>query len=332
MKDSILLSIFVLFALTARAQFAPQVGVIGTTAIHKDSNIFVNWATGCTLSRGWQNIADTSLGIALVGDESYVPGIPANGIVSLGDGGFAIVTFEKPLQNGPGYDFAVFENGFIDQTLKPGTAFLELAFVEVSSDGVHYFRFPSTSNTDTTIQIASFEGIDASKLNNLAGKYINNYGTPFDLNELANIDSLDIQRITHIKIIDVVGSISRIWGSLDSKGNLINDPWPTAFPSSGFDLDAIGVIHQRNEIGLKKANETIAVNIFPKPAKSNQPIYLNFENEIPKEIFILNTLGQIVMNKVSNLAYDSISLPNPGVYIILIQNKLGSHIQKILIH
>ena len=45
--------------------------------------------------------------------------------VSLGDGGYAVVTFDKPITNGPGYDFAVFENGLND-------SFLELAFVVVS--------------------------------------------------------------------------------------------------------------------------------------------------------------------------------------------------------
>ena len=33
----------------------------------------------------------------------------------------------------------------------------------------------------------------------------------------------------------------------DSLGNWINDPWPTNFQTSGFDLDAVGVIHQASD-------------------------------------------------------------------------------------
>jgi hypothetical protein len=55
---------------------------------------------------------------------------------------------------------------------------------------------------------------------------------------------LDVTRITHVRIIDVVGAIDPAFGRLDSSGRIINDPWPTAFSSSGFDLDAVGVLHQ----------------------------------------------------------------------------------------
>ena len=37
-------------------------------------------------------------------------GAPGNGIVSLGDGGEAILSFERFIENGPGWDFAIFEN------------------------------------------------------------------------------------------------------------------------------------------------------------------------------------------------------------------------------
>ena len=31
----------------------------------------------------------------------------------------------------------------------------------------------------------------------------------------------------------------------DSQGHQINDPWPTNFPTGGFDLDAVGVINEK---------------------------------------------------------------------------------------
>ena len=76
-------------------------------------------------------------------------------------------------------------------------------------------------------------------IHNLAGKYQGGYGTPFDLDDLKDQEGLDVNRITHVKIIDIVGNGT----ALDSLGNIIYEPYPTV-QSAGFDLDAIGVIHQ----------------------------------------------------------------------------------------
>jgi hypothetical protein len=35
------------------------------------------------------------------------------------------------------------------------------------------------------------------------------------------------------------------YASYDSQGHQINDPWPTNFPTGGFDLDAVGVINEK---------------------------------------------------------------------------------------
>lgn len=236
--------IFILACLCLNAQFAPAAGQPGSTAIFKDSSVFVNWASSCNLVRGYQDISDPSPGYASVGDSSSATGIAgANGIVSLGDGGAATLQFPFPIKNGVGYDFAVFENSFSDD-------YLELGFVEVSSDGINFFRFPATSNTQDTVQVGPFDLLDATKLNNLAGKYRMNYGTPFDLSDLPLAAGLDPDHITHVRIIDVIGSIDNSYATSDQYGNKINDPWPTPFPSSGFDLDAVGVINQNTEIGI----------------------------------------------------------------------------------
>ncbi|KXK45015.1 MAG: cell surface protein, partial [Bacteroidetes bacterium OLB10] len=109
MKKAILIFAGILFAAVANAQFAPPAGISGTTAIHKDSSVFVSWATGCTVNRGWQDISNTSAGLATIGDSSNALGM-ADGlsVVSLGDGGSATLTFDNPVTNGPGWDFAVF--------------------------------------------------------------------------------------------------------------------------------------------------------------------------------------------------------------------------------
>lgn len=200
--------------------------------MYKDSSAFVAWANKCNVVRGFQDISNQSLGYTNVGDSSLAIG-PAgtNGVVSLGDGGVAILEFSSPIMDGNGPDFAVFRNGF-------DNLFLELAFVEVSSDGIHFFRFPAISNTDTTIQTDGFGLTDASKLHNLAGKYRAEYGTPFDLSDLTNDALLNKEAITHVKVIDVVGSIQNQYCSRDANNHKINDPWPTGWGNGGFDLDA----------------------------------------------------------------------------------------------
>src|SRR5690606_34511690 len=110
--------------------------------------------------------------------------------------------------------------------------------------------------------------MDAVLINNLAGKYVSNYGTPFDLEDLVGTPDLDVNFITHIRLVDVVGAVNGAYGSVDTAGNLINDPYPTNFPIGGFDLDAIGAIHQYglNTSSVARENK---VSVYPNPV-SNQ--------------------------------------------------------------
>jgi hypothetical protein len=240
----------------AAGPFAPAAGEPNSIAIAmpkdpNDHSVFVGWATGVSVVRGLQKIDAPSFGYASHGRPEGALG-PAQGqtvegVVSLGDGGTAVLMFDPPIANGPGWDFAVFENGFVVNS--PNQMFLELAFVEVSSDGVHYERFGAVSLTkadDPNDQVPNLGAIDTTNIHNFAGKYQRGYGTPFDLEEIRDVNDLvDAGRITYIRIIDVVGSIDDAWASYDSLGNKINDPWPTPFSTGGFDLDAVGVMHAK---------------------------------------------------------------------------------------
>lgn len=187
-----------------RAQFAPPAGQPGTSAMYKDSSAFIDWVVSCRVVRGYQDISNPGLGYASAGDSTMAYGpAGANGTVSLGDGGYAIVQFHAPVKDGPGPDFAVFENSFDGQ-------FLELGFVEVSSDGLNFYRIPAISNTDTAIQTGGFGNTDATKIHNLAGKYKILYGTPFDIADIGTAPLLNRQSITHVKVIDV-GVIHNQW-------------------------------------------------------------------------------------------------------------------------
>lgn len=305
------------------AQFPPPAGQTGTTAIYKDSTIIVSWASSCSVARGWQNIADTTLGRADVGDSSMATGqAGTNGVVSLGDGGYATLTFPNPITNGSSWDFAVFENGFTD-------TFLELAFVEVSSDGILFYRFPSTSLTDTLVQVEAYGGLDAAKLNNLAGKYRMFYGTPFDLEELKDSVELDINHITHVRIRDVVGSLDNNYATYDSHGNKINDPWPTPFNSSGFDLDAVGVINQIASV--KENDNNTNLSFYPNPCRNT--ITINYNDISSGAILsILNLSGMCIKQQkiVEQTILINISDITPGIYLLRLASEKQTIYKKLI--
>ena len=273
------------------AQFAPEAGVVGTTAMHADSSAFVAWATGCTVERGLMRIDRPNSGPASFGEEALALGVPGGtmDVVSLGDGGKATLTFASPICNSPGPDFAVFENGLVnaqDTTI----CFLELAFVEVSSDGENFFPFPAISKVQDTAQMGGFACMHASLIHNFAGKYQVMYGTPFDLDEVEDNALLDKNKITHVRLIDVVGNIAPEYATYDSEGHPVNDPWPTGFNSCGFDLDAVGVIHDlaHNDV-FEGENDLLSV--YPNPVKDR--LLIKAENVQSVEVF--NLVGQRVM-------------------------------------
>ena len=307
-RISILLLAMVPVALWA--QFAPAQDQPGTTAMHADSSAFVAWAAGCTVERGPMRIDKPENGLASYGADSLAIGKPGGtyDVVSLGDGGTAILTFESPIYNGEGPDFAVFENGFAN-AVNPDTWALELGFVEVSSDGVNFFRFPAVTYVQTDEQLGNAGSIVPAQLHNFASKYGAFYGTPFDLDEVEDNELLDKNRVTHVRIVDVVGNIDPEYATKDSEGHIVNDPWPTAFASSGFDLDAVGVIHDiaHNDVP-ENAEEAIAV--YPNPVRDR----LMVKAEDLQSVEIYNLVGQQVLVSTSDVV--DMGALNQGIYFV----------------
>ena len=307
-RISILLLAMVPVALWA--QFAPAQDKPGTTAMHADSSAFVAWATGCTVERGPMRIDRPENGLASYGVDSLALGKPGGtfDIVSLGDGGTATLTFGSPIYNGSGPDFAVFENGFAN-ALNLDTWALELGFVEVSSDGVNFFRFPAVTYVQTDEQLDNAGSIDPAQLHNFASKYGAFYGTPFDLDEVEDNELLDKNRVTHVRIVDVVGNIDPEYASKDSEGHIINDPWPTPFSSSGFDLDAVGVIHDIAHNDVPENTEE-AIAMYPNPVRDR----LTVKAECLQSIEVYNLMGQQVLFSTSSVI--DMGVLHQGIYFI----------------
>lgn len=200
------------------------------------------WASAIDeIVRGPIDIDDPGGASASFGAEVNIVGAatgdPADA-VSLGDGGSATLIFHSGISDGEGDDFAVFENGILDLS----GLFAELAYVEVSTDGILFARFDS--DAFNTFPVMSFDTLDPTDYHGLAGRHPAGLGTGFDLADLA-FDSLvlssdvDLASINFVRVVDVIGDGS----TTDGGANPIFDPYTTPFPSGGFDLEAIGVIH-----------------------------------------------------------------------------------------
>lgn len=231
----------------------------------------IRWASNTVGFHGGSHGAGVN-GHAALGpaDGSVVPlgelarleiGVVVPGEITLTFGDFQIV-------DDPGDDFVVFENAFeFDSNYTGGLSgfwFAELGFVEVSSNGEDFTRFPNVSlstessgNPATDMIIPwgrTYAGIDPTNVDGLAGFTGPSFfggdprGIGFDLARLANNSSViggqvDLRSIRFVRIVDITGS----GDVFDSLGNPIYDAWdgehdpPTDI--NGFDLDAIGVFH-----------------------------------------------------------------------------------------
>jgi hypothetical protein len=214
----------------------PAAGRVGVPAHHP---LIESWATeviavtyGEEVDSSWRN-SEAALGPA--------EGSPDEVLV-LGEGGELSLGFSRPIRDDEGPDFVVFENS-------TAAGFLELAFVEVSTDGEHFIRFPSAYLGEGPI--GTFGTHSPDGISGLAGRHQAGFGTPFDLDvlkqhPLVQDGLVDLQRIEQLRIVDVVGDGS----VLDSFGMPIYDPYPSV-GTAGFDLDAVGVINSLPSVCLE---------------------------------------------------------------------------------
>ncbi len=257
----------------AAGPYSPPAGEPLSDAIGFGDPAIIGWATAVdTYSPGAELSPEFSDSSRAVGPAGNNPAAT----VSLGRGGSITLRFDRPIRDGLGDDFAVFENSFSD-------TFLELAYVEVSSDGVNFRRFAADSRTPEPV--AAFGDLDSTQINNLAGSFRGGFGTPFDLSELTAGPNFDPSRVTHVRIVDVVGDGS----NNDADGDVIYDPFPTT-GSAGFDLDGVGVIHAALAIP-----EVVTLESVNLPATG-------FRNNAGGESF---SVGPVTLNNDFNPTFES---------------------------
>lgn len=251
--------------------YAPAGGQPGSTAIRATDSRILGWATGATIVRGLRQIDNPALGYAYYGGATGTPsnaapiGMPPQPQpneygVALGQGGTATLTFSEPIAHTLGLDgnhadFAVFGNGFV---VGDNMSWIKPAFVEVSSDGANFFRFPSVSLTQTEVQVNydddNMGTVDPTNLYNLSGKDPAGYGTTFNLGDLAGVSPLlDIYNVRYVRLVDCVGTINPLYATRDSQGHIINSPWPgeSWAGSEGSVLAGVGRLHDKNSIAAE---------------------------------------------------------------------------------
>jgi hypothetical protein len=110
-----------------------------------------------------------------------------------------------------------------------------------------------------------------------------------------------------------------MFGTYDQYNQLINDHYPTPFPQGGFDLDAIGVIHQQP--ASLRENADISINVFPNPF--DDCINLIADHNIIS-IEITNHLGHLVYSK-NESSIRKLSLPflSTGIYFLKTTDNSG---------
>jgi hypothetical protein len=197
-----------------------------------------------SVQRGPESAADPGSPPASFGEPENALGPPDGDVVSLGERGQITLELAIPVGDGPGADLIVLENpfSFVDDS---GATFVfaELGFVEVSSDGDIFARFPSASPLLGPIGAFGVVALEeVAQFRGLAG--LRPEGDPFDFMDLLDVPVVetglvDLAAIRFVRIRDVVGDGSEF----DGRGNPIFDPWPTLSASSGFDLDSVSGLY-----------------------------------------------------------------------------------------
>ncbi len=242
--------------------------------------IYAGWASAVIdysptgiISTEWKN-PQKALGPAKADnyDICSLGDMPLTDIVAGKKPGTITLFFNKAITDKPGPDLAVFENGMTANGPNGQLyIFAELAYVEVSTDGVSFARFPCVSLNDPNTSIGAYMPLDPTNIYNLAGKHANTggngWGTPFDLKDITTCPEVisgkvDPANIRFVRIIDIPGTghfsdnaaTSPDPRTRDPQTGIcqnyqnnhgIRDPWQT-WGSGGFDLEAVGALNLIN--------------------------------------------------------------------------------------
>lgn len=179
----------------------------------------------------------------------------ATHVHSLGIGGELTLQIVPPIVDRPGADLIVGENPF-RLSGSWWQTFAEVAFVEVSSNGVDFVRFPARY-FGAAVSPGAFGTVPVGAYQNLTGQtpvlagppgidardVVEAGGDAFDLGDLVGEPLVangivDLQAIAYVRLVDVVNG-----SSLDAIGTTIFDAG-----SGSADIDCVIAIHQQGAV------------------------------------------------------------------------------------
>jgi len=165
------------------------------------------------------------------GSEDQVLGPPDGGgdengsldVLSLGDGGVIVLSFEpNAIVDGPGPDFIVFENAFLQEAGDPASVYAEVGEVSVSDDGATWTTYPCTATAYPYGACAGWHPTYSAPGNGVSpADPATAGGDAFDL------ATVGVARARYVRIRDASGEAC-------TSQNVTKN---------GFDLDAVAIVH-----------------------------------------------------------------------------------------
>jgi hypothetical protein len=113
---------------------------------------------------------------------------------------------------------------------------------------------------------------------------------------------------------------------------VINDPFPTNFPTGGFDLDAVGVIHHLGTANVISIANNISLSTYPNPVSDK----LFFDVKGATEglsVTITSVSGMTIYQNLSLSARNEVDMElyPAGMYYLVLRDANGSKwVEKII--
>ncbi|MEZ5979177.1 MAG: hypothetical protein R3F34_13270 [Planctomycetota bacterium] len=176
-------------------------------------------------------------------------------VVTLGIGGSLTLGFDRTITDGPGADFTVFENAIGVQSEAYLTVYSEVVFVEVSTNGVDWARFPvdyegpnATTGQYNGMRWGTYARMagDVPTASNVLTNGIDPFdpvvsgGNAFDLRDLEQdpavvAGKVNLRRIHFVRLVDCENGM---W--VDVEGETI---WDNGGLTGSADIDAVAVLN-----------------------------------------------------------------------------------------
>jgi hypothetical protein len=231
-----------------------------------------------------------------------VPASSMADVLPIGFEGEIIVGFKgKALVNGPGYDFIIFENPFINPINKG--IFAEPGIVSVSQDGINFIEFPYDPNSlEGLAGLTPVYGSRDPFIHPACG------GDAFDL------ELLGLSYITHIKIKDTTSIVTTL-----PKDHKYYNPEHIV---SGFDLDAVSARYLVDISSVSTENLESVLHI----RQYNETLQiLSSCHDCFYQIIIYNLFGIVVLNDYIQVnQFVNISEFPAGIYLCRILDNSGN--------